>query len=129
MIKRGNMHLDDYNCALCAEAMEETSIHLFWDCQFAWNCWNRIVPNKHRGTSTYDEVLFTPREIPKDIAMEVVIMGCWSIWMTRNDKIFRKAPMHYGTWKHYLREGLAITRLRAKQKKVDLISSWIVQNL
>lgn len=65
MIKRGNMHLDDYNCALCAEAMEETSIHLFWDCQFAWNCWNRIVPNKHRGTSTYDEVMFTLHEIPK----------------------------------------------------------------
>ena len=37
--------------------------------------------------------------------------------MIRNDKIFRKAPMNYGSWKHYLREGLEMTRLRAKKKE------------
>lgn len=79
MIQRRSMHLDDYNCALCADSIVETSTHLFWDCQFASYCWYGITPAKHRGTSTYDEVLFILRELPKDIAMEVVIMGCWSI--------------------------------------------------
>ena len=106
MIKRRNMYLEDYNCALCAEPTEETRTHLFWDCQFAGCCWDKMFPNRHRGTSTYDEVMFILDEIPKDFAMKVVIMGCWSIWMTRNDKIFRYVPIHYGTWKHYLREGL-----------------------
>jgi hypothetical protein len=129
MLTRKNMFLEDYNCALCRDATEETNIHLFWDCQFAWTCWNLIIPNKHRGTSIYDEVLFTLSKIPKEIAMEVVIMGCWSIWMTKNDKIFRKAPSHYGSWKFYLKEGLEVSRIRAKQKKADLISTWIAQNL
>ena len=80
-----NMYLEDYNCALCAEPTEETRTHLFWDCQFVGFCWNTIAPDKHRGTSTYNEVIFTLSVLPKYIAMEVVIMGCWSTWMIRND--------------------------------------------
>ena len=87
------------------------------------------MPTKHRGISTYDEVVLTMVELPKDIAMEIIIMGSWSTWMVRNDKISRHAPPHVNSWKYYLKEGLQIVRLPSKEHKAAQIDSWIEQNL
>ena len=85
------------------------------------------MPTKHRGISTYDEVVLTMVELPKDIAMEIIIMGSWSTWMVRNDKISRHAPPHVNSWKYYLKEGLGATELRAKHNKAEKIRTWVTQ--
>jgi hypothetical protein len=36
-----NMNLDNYNCVLYHNALEETLDHLFLNCDFARNCWRR----------------------------------------------------------------------------------------
>lgn len=48
------MYLESYNCVLCSDQVEETALHLFWDCPFALNCWNEIMPDKKRGISSLD---------------------------------------------------------------------------
>jgi hypothetical protein len=123
------MYLQDYNCALCSEATSETITHLFWDCQFASMCWQSIIPNRLRGISFYDEIQLSLINLPEAIAMEILIMGCWSLWMSRNDKIFRMAIPTLDTWKYYFKEGLRVTEIRAKATKAEQIHSWIEQNL
>ena len=123
------MYLEDYNCALCSDATEKTVTHLFWDCQFALMCWYSIIPSKQRGISVYDEIHLTLTKLPSAIAMDIVIMGCWGIWMSRNDKIFRMATPTVDTWKHYLKEGLQATETRTKATKAEKINSWIERNL
>lgn len=86
LLHRRSMYLEDYNCALRTDSTEETLSHLFWNCPFSLACWFSILPTKQRGISTYDEILLTRYLLPKDIAMEIIIMGCWSTWMVRNDK-------------------------------------------
>mgnify|MGYP002413802816 CR=1 FL=1 len=76
MLQRRSMYLESYNCALCGDDTEETSLHLFWDCPFAWSCWNVLTPSKVKGISTYDEILLTLDQLPTDIAMEIVILDC-----------------------------------------------------
>ena len=125
MLQHRSMYLESYNCALCGDGTEETSLHRFWDCPYAWTCWNILTPSKVKGISTYDEILVTLDQLPTNIAMEIVILGCWSIWLTRNDKIFRQAPIHLGTWKFYLKESLEITTFWAKQERATMISNWI----
>lgn len=129
LLHRKSMFLQDYNCAICSEGTEETLVHLFWNCPFSLLCWDHLTPNKHRGISAYDEILLAVRHLPKGIALDIVVMGCWSIWSVRNDKIFRSAAPHLNTWKHYLKEGLWTVQLRAKQRKAEQLISWIEQNL
>uniref|UniRef100_A0A8R7JY23 Uncharacterized protein n=1 Tax=Triticum urartu TaxID=4572 RepID=A0A8R7JY23_TRIUA len=50
--------------------------------------------------------------------------GMLESWMVRNDKIFGMAALHLNSWKHYLKEGLQITKLRAKQAKAQQIEAW-----
>lgn len=125
LLQRRKMHLPDYNCALCSDATQETLIHLFWNCHFSLTCWNSLLPNRQSGISAYDEIMLTITMLPKDIAMEIIILGCWSIWMVRNGKIFRAAPPSLNSWKFYLREGLQHIKLRSKQAKGDQIDHWI----
>ena len=58
MLQRRTFHLPSYNCALCQMSTEETSQHLFWDCDFAFNCLQSLLGPRHRGFSIFDEVSF-----------------------------------------------------------------------
>lgn len=119
------MFLEDYNCALCNEKVEETLLHLFWDCTFAHEYWNLIIPSKLRGISHYDEICFSLTELPADIALDIVLMGCWGIWSIRNDKIFRSVVPSLHNWLHYMNEGLSVIAIRAKLVKAQKIQLWI----
>lgn len=106
------MQLQSFNCAMCSDNMEETLTNLFWDCPFALNCWTHPLPDKNRGTSTYDEICPIAQLLPAETALDIILMGCWGIWSMRNDKIFRRAPIHINGWIYYLREGLHIAEIR-----------------
>jgi len=41
ILRRRNMVLQNYNCALCSQ-VEETSVHLFLKCDFAVECWAKL---------------------------------------------------------------------------------------
>jgi len=45
LLRRKNMHLDDYSCVLCSTGHEETSFHLFFECSLSQACWNSISIN------------------------------------------------------------------------------------
>lgn len=51
LLHRKSFHLPSYNCELCHSNTEETSLHLFWDCDFAFSCWESILGHRHRGVS------------------------------------------------------------------------------
>lgn len=76
LLKRKNLLLESYECALWQEQVEETSLHLLWDCQFALSCWDIIAPNRHTGVSAFDDIIFLKQCFPPQIAMDIVIMGC-----------------------------------------------------
>lgn len=116
------MQLQSYNCVLCSEGVEKTLIHLFGDCPFALNCRRHLLPAKNRGTSSYDAICLMIQLIPVAIALDVILMSCWSIWSIRNGKIFRQAPVHFNGWNFYLREGWSMAVIRGKPTKALNIS-------
>ena len=61
--------------------------------------------------------------LPIDLALYIIVMGCWSTWMVRNDKIFKQVPAHPISWTSYLKEGLYYSMLRAKQVKANKLQS------
>ena len=51
ILKRRNMQLDSFDCAICSSSSEETLIHLFVDCPFAAMCWDMIGVHFSSGVS------------------------------------------------------------------------------
>lgn len=117
LLNRKSFYLPSYCCAMCNETQEETLLHLFWDYTFAQIYWFKILSNKHIGISFSDEVLLALLELPKDIGLDIVIMGCWSIWTQRNDKIFRYAVLNSNNWAYILKDLLMFTIMRMKPHK------------
>lgn len=79
------MYLESYACALCDENKEGTNMHLFWDCPFALACWDSIIPNRNIGISDIDEVILARDALHYGFALDIIILGCWSIWSIRNE--------------------------------------------
>jgi hypothetical protein len=49
VLRRRNMTLEDYGCAICGTGIEESVEHLFLKCTFAVQCWNFIRLNSARN--------------------------------------------------------------------------------
>ena len=115
----------DYNCALCDTGALETSLHLFWECPFSFTCWESINLNKNRGTSFLEKSELAQNTLPKNCAMEIIIMGCWNIWMQRNNIIFNGIQPANNSWKHLLKKDLSLTLYRIKTKYAASLKGWI----
>lgn len=90
MLQRKNFHLPDYNCIMCGLHTLETRDHLFFHCPFATRCWNHLLPgwivpdaDIHAVTRSFRLSFHQP------FFMEVFILALWSIWITRNNHIFK----------------------------------------
>ena len=88
LLLRKSIHLPSYQYVLCNEQIE-TTLHLFLDCSFALQCWDLIAPNKKRDTYVIQEIMLAKNELPNGVAMNIVIMSCWHIWMQRNSNTFK----------------------------------------
>jgi hypothetical protein len=83
-----NKALLSYNYVLCNLHMEETLEHLFLSCSFAEACWtslNLFVPQD----DPFSVILSFKNQLVVPFFMEITILMSWSIWMARNDLIFR----------------------------------------
>ena len=124
MLHWRSMYLPDYHCALCSDKVEETLNHLFWNWPFALSCWDIIASRRARGISTFDGILLITNQLPKDLALDIIVMSCSGIWSVRNDKIYQSATPAIDSWKFYLAAGLWSVQLRAKDGKANRIKDW-----
>lgn len=57
LLRRKNMHLEDYSYVLCNSGQEETSWHLFFECPFSQLCWDTIPIIWNLDLEPFDMVL------------------------------------------------------------------------
>lgn len=80
LLRRRNMHLDSYNCALCNMLVEESVYHLFLDRSFARMCWDILnidIPLNGDLLELADEL---KAQLNSQFFMEVIILLCGTIW-------------------------------------------------
>ena len=89
ILRRKIIFFHSYDCALFTNNSEETLEHLFLHCPFDVACWGLVdlqVPHQadiFLAVDSFKSQLHTPH------FMNIVILLCWSIWLTRNDLIFQ----------------------------------------
>nr|TKW29958.1 hypothetical protein SEVIR_2G001800v2 [Setaria viridis] len=100
------MILPSYECVLYQHGGEETLFHLLLGCPFAQECWIHV-----------------------QFFMEVIIIMCWSIWMARNDWIFKGIAPSVQDSLFRFKTIFTHVILRVKEDWKQQISSWLEQTL
>jgi hypothetical protein len=91
MLWRRNLHIqDDPICVMCNSGEEKTIEHLFFECEFAKECWAAIniiwdmsLPLLDRYTQareTHSIPFFT----------KTTLIAALELWKVRNDKVFQR---------------------------------------
>lgn len=129
LLQRKSFWLSSYSCAICASGCVESAMHLFWDCPFALDCWNIIIPSRSRSTSVLFDIQLAARVLRPEFHMDIIVMGCWNIWTERNNWIFTNMTRSIKSWKELLRQDLEKVCIRIKDSRQDAFRTWIVDNL
>ena len=129
LLLRKGMQLEDIHCPNCNQQAEETTMHLLWDCNFAQDCWNSLLPLRKRGTSVYEDTILASTLLPKQFAIEILILGCWNIWIQRNNKILRAIPQSIQSWRFYLKQDLKLLKHKIKSKFEARLDQWTSNHL
>jgi hypothetical protein len=90
------MVLPDYNCVLCSLGVEESLIHLLFECPFSKCCWSLLNIQWDTSLSSQDMLIKGRRHFNSPIFIEVLIVGGWTIWCHRNAAIFDGAVVSLG---------------------------------
>jgi len=63
--------------------------HLFMECSFARNSWSLLGLVIISDLDAFQRLQSLKTQLNVSFFMEVIILLCWSIWISRNDVIFR----------------------------------------
>jgi hypothetical protein len=82
MMKHKHFYVEFSDC------IEETNMHLFFECTFSQNFWWALGIEWNVDMNLYQMIDEAKQRISLDFFMEILIAGCWSIWDQRNVVIF-----------------------------------------
>jgi hypothetical protein len=88
LLRRKNMELQDYNCALCNGQIKESLCHLFICCPFATACRNWLQIQTEQQRDFLQNLDGFRRQLQVPFFTEIIIIMCWTIWKARNGLIF-----------------------------------------
>jgi len=127
ILRRKHMHLPSYNCVLCPSNLEESSVHLFLDCAFAKTCWGLLGLTVISSPDCFQKLISFRDQLNVRFFMEVIILMCWSIWIVRNDLIFRGIPPDCLRCLHLFIGFFEQLLWRARRKYFPSIEQWLDQ--
>lgn len=124
MLKRKNKFLEDYSCAICSLGVDETCIHLFFECPFNISCWNSIGLQWNLHLPCLDMVLQARADFNRCFFREIMITACWTIWTSRNRLIFDGVPCPVSSWKESFKYEIGLVCIKAKSSLAGSLKQW-----
>jgi hypothetical protein len=119
------MVLPDYNCVLYSLGVEESLIHLLFECSFSKCCWSLLNIQWDTSLSSQDMLIKGQRQFNSPIFREVLTVGGWTIWCHKNAAIFYGAMVSLGRWQEAFKDEFDLIILRASAQTKPLLTSWL----
>nr|TKW33516.1 hypothetical protein SEVIR_2G241600v2 [Setaria viridis] len=123
------MVLPSYACVLCPHGSDETLFHLLLQCPFAQECWIKLglFPDLQQDPFSIMASFKTQLQVP--FFMEIIIIMCWCIWMSRNGFIFKGLQPHIeGALSHFT-EIFTLVKHRVKEAWHQPMFEWLHETL
>ena len=114
---------DGINCVMCPSATLETVEHLFFECQFAQQCWDKLQINWDLASTLLDRFFQARAGSQIPMFTEVVSIAAWELWKIRNDRVFNRGPPSIQLWICNFRSQCLLQSVRFKD---DFRSSFCV---
>ena len=125
ILRRKNMVLPSYDCAICNNGIEETLQHLFFQCPLALTCWNMLQVTPVDSDSFFGTIESIKAQISSPMFMSLIILLCWTIWTARNELIFQGIQPSLGQCRATFKKELALLMHRVKAKHKPQLEEWI----
>jgi hypothetical protein len=126
MMQRKNWNLDEgHMCVLCDQQTLETRDHLFFQCNFAASCWEKVGIQWDCSLNISDRFTTAKQSFAKPCFMEIAICTAWNIWKERNDYIFKNQDPSLARWGVRFRSDLMMHQYRVKASLVQPLLDWI----
>lgn len=125
LLRRRNMHLDDYNYVLCTSLPEELVNHLFLACPSATACWDSLGLIIQQPDDPSATLQLFRIQLQLSFFMEIIITMCWSVWAVKNDLIFRDVQPSMQRCQSVFKREFAQVILRVKAAYLRRISQWL----
>jgi len=77
------------------------------------------------GNSSWQVLEFIKDQFQLPFFMEIIITFCWSIWMQRNDFIFREIQPTLHACYQAFKKDFALVILRAKSRHKTQMLAWL----
>lgn len=129
LLRRKNLTLQYYSCAICISAQDESLLHLFLDCQFANLCWSWLNLQVNPTLDPFQIVESFRDQLRVPFFLEIIILMCWAIWKTRNDLIFRHIGPNLERTKVFFKEELQWLSMRLKVEQQERLNQWVASLL
>ena len=129
LLERKWMILQSHECVLYNQHSRETLEHLFLTCPFATQFWASLGLLVPVFQEHFQVVSSFRRQLNIPFFMEIIILGCWGIWMSRNDFIFRQLTPSVQGGQGILKKELARATHRAKNSIKEQFQEWINNHL
>ncbi|CAI0385416.1 unnamed protein product [Linum tenue] len=109
--ERGRRHLtEDTACPLC-RTDSESVLHVLRDCSFSRLIWLQQIPSSECqpffGANLHDWLLHNLRSQSNSLEFGIT---CWSLWRTRNDRVFAGKIITPETFLHRVRAWIPVVR-------------------
>lgn len=83
-------------CPVCSQTME-TIVHLFWECDIAKQCWQRVelwwnihIRDVRVQHDLFKTIFLSQNSLPHTKSWKVMVaVNCWLIWKVTNEKVFK----------------------------------------
>ena len=85
-------------CVMCDAREEETLDHLFFECQFAKECWATIQIDWDVSLSLLDRYTQAHEAHTIPFFIEATLIAAWELWKVRNDKVFQRRDPSPSIW-------------------------------
>jgi hypothetical protein len=127
---RKNWTIDgDTLCVMCNTQALETSHHLFFECPFAVNCWQKIQITWDTSVAVQDRILLAHNQFTGPCFTEILACATWNIWKERNDFIFRGQDPSFPRWRVRFSSDLSLHKYKIKENLVQPLADWIQECL
>jgi hypothetical protein len=110
---------------LCNGSIEESLIHLFFDCPFATQCWAWINVQVDQSADPIQNLDNFKVQLQVPFFMEIIVLMSWTIWKIRNDMIFRQENPSFQATKDFFKSELRYLLLRVRRKFIPGFTQWI----
>ena len=114
ILRKKNRILDDYNCVLCQQGLEETLEHLFISCPFSIQCWQALGISWDPSLALTEMIMQARNQFGLAIFREVAIVAAWCIWTHMNSIIFDGASLSFDRWRQAFKSEFGLILHRAK---------------